>query len=208
MFKPVSNQQSSTELQAHVPAILRKQRTSSRKVIAFGLTLILVIFLASLIGSTRSQASVANIFKRMVQSGNPIDQSVVVEAGPNASIWSTEPMLTEFPDQEYQGRLVVEIWTKGEYIFYPSDKQGNPVTGDFLERTIAALDDPQTEILTATPWTDEPVMATSEDIPGERFLGRVVVEVWDEQIVVAATGSEPPASLTQRAIVAIDGQLQ
>lgn len=117
-------------------------------------------------------------------------------------------MLTEFPDQEYQGRLVVEIWTKGEYIFYPSDKQGNPVTGDFLERTIAALDDPQTEILTATPWTDEPVMATSEDIPGERFLGRVVVEVWDEQIVVAATGSEPPASLTQRAIVAIDGQLQ
>lgn len=67
-----------------------------------------------------------------------------------------------------------------------------------LDRTLAALYDiTDKNVVTVTPWTDEPVMGKAD---GQTFLGRVVAEVWDGHTLVAVTGAEPPTSLTERAI--------
>ncbi len=125
------------------------------------------------------------------------------DPGPNATIWSDEPMLvTDVPGQQYHGRLVVEVWTQGSTLFYGSDEDGNPPNAEFFNRAIASLLEYSEEtIITDTPWTDEPVLG---EVPEQSYLGRVVVEVWDEHISIAITGTEPISTLAQRGIAKIE----
>ncbi len=124
------------------------------------------------------------------------------DPGPNATIWSDEPMLTDVLGQQYYGRLVVEVWSQGSTLFYSSDEDGNPPSADFFDRAIGNLQDYSEEmIITNTPWTDEPVLG---EVPNQNYLGRVVVEVWDEHISIAITGTEPIPVLAQRGLVKIE----
>lgn len=184
--------------------IARQRRQAIYKAVYLVLALALVILVVAFSISPQLRTTAIGAFLQTTGIGNQVVQSVVVEegsSGPNASIWSSEPALAQFPDQEFHGRLVVEVWTQGEFIFYPSDEGGDPHTPQFFDRILATLREPQTEILTSTPWTNEPVMG---EVPDQSFIGRVVVEVWDEQIVVAAAGSESPAVLVQRGIATIE----
>lgn len=122
--------------------------------------------------------------------------------GPNASIWSDQPMLvTNVSGQQYHGRLVLEVWTQGETLFFSSDENGNMPNTEFLERIIVSLGDSEVNILADTPWTNEPVLG---EVPDEIFLGRVVVEVWDEHIALAITGDTLASILAQRSITRLE----
>lgn len=125
------------------------------------------------------------------------------DPGPNASIWSNEPMLvTDVPGQQYYGRLVVEVWAQGSTLFYSSDENGNPPSADFFDRVTGNLQNYSEEIIvTNTPWSDEPVLG---EVPNQSYLGRVVVEVWDEHISIAITGTESIPALVQRSLVKIE----
>ena len=123
----------------------------------------------------------------------PTNIRIGTAPGPNASIWSPNPMLGNAPDQTYDTRVVVEVWDEGESIFY--DSSASPQK---LEKALSALRSiGQKDLVAVTPWSDEPVIAT---VTGQTFRGRVVVELWSVQTKVAVTGSDSTPSLVQRAI--------
>lgn len=101
--------------------------------------------------------------------------------GANNSIWSMRPLLRTNPGQDYYGRVFVEVWDQAARLVV-----NNP---SLKARAFAALQSQQVPTPDIDiPWTNQP--ATGE-IPGQAFLGRVVVEVWRDQEVVAITGSHP-----------------
>lgn len=141
---------------------------------------------------------VAMIILANLPSGTPVVRNVrLVTPGSNSSIWSHQPMLSQVPGQHYYGRVVVEIWDRGEQVFYNSGSDDASSASELFERVIFALKDPQTTSLTVTPWTDEPALGT---LPGQVFRGRVVAEVWNDRVIVAATGSDSVSELFHQAI--------
>ena len=111
--------------------------------------------------------------------------------GPNAVIWADKPALEQLSNQNYLGRVVIEVWNEGEFVFFENNLS-------LLDKTLVALQGvTDVNVLTAAPWTDEPVMGEAK---GQTFLGRVVVEVWDRHAAVAVTGLDSPTNLAERAI--------
>jgi hypothetical protein len=97
--------------------------------------------------------------------------------GRNSTIWAPEPMLRSVQGQRYLGRLFVEVW----------DKETRVVGLSVLfKRGLATLrrEQPQVQEV-AAPWTDQPV---TPEIQGQSFLGRVVVEIWNDKSAVAIQG--------------------
>jgi hypothetical protein len=116
--------------------------------------------------------------------------------GPNASIWSSSPMLGFLPRQRFHGRVAVEVWDEGELAFHPSFPGDPARTAALLERAAAALLKSEVPIATETPWSDRPAL---EELAGRQFLGRVVVELWERDVHVAIAGRGDAAHLAQRA---------
>jgi len=120
-----------------------------------------------------------------VQVGSPV--------GPNASIWSAHPMLGDVPGQNYQGRVVVELWDEGGSRFLNAG-----VSKETLEPALRILrNTDQMPVITNTPWSSEPAIGTVSD---KTFRGRVVIELWDSNAQVAITGSSPVWELARRAL--------
>jgi hypothetical protein len=142
--------------------------------------------------------------------GPMVDLQVATPNPTNASIWSFDPKLGEVPGQIYYGHVVIEVWDKGETMFFgPTDENGN-IAGnlthaDLFGRVITALGDPQTPILTETPWADDPVMGPQ---PGMRYMGRVIVDIWEKQVTIAISGPEPISVLAQRAMQRLQSELK
>lgn len=130
----------------------------------------------------------------MTQTENQIIKTEVVTSsptGPNATIWLDKPALAQMSDQNYLGRFVAEVWDEGEFVFLENDPY-------LLDKTLVALRGiNDMNVLTATPWTDEPVMG---EVQNRAYRGRVVIEIWDRHTSIAVTGSGSPTDLAERAI--------
>ncbi len=115
--------------------------------------------------------------------------------GPNASIWSNKPGLSERED--FYDRIVIEVWEKGEAVAYGGI--------DTLKLAYAALQNIDVKTIeTNTPWSNEPVLGRPQD---QSFLGRVVLELGAESCVIAVTGTHPIKALIERALVRIQSEL-
>lgn len=104
-----------------------------------------------------------------------------IPPGPNASIWNTQAMLQTNMSHSYRGRVFVEVWEKDTRV---------GMTGDISlgQEALAALQGTHTRVDGATsPWTDQPVTG---DSLGQAFLGRVTIEIWDSQTIVAVSGTD------------------
>ncbi|NOK57983.1 MAG: hypothetical protein GFH27_549287n287 [Chloroflexi bacterium AL-W] len=105
----------------------------------------------------------------------------------NSSIWSSSPLLHNIENQTYFGRAFVEIWNNDACIV----TVGNGLV--LRKRTLIALQslnnkNAKIEDLQTLRWTLQPATGERE---GQTFLGRVVVEVWDDETVVGFTGISP-----------------
>ena len=127
-------------------------------------------------------------------SGNIVSDFKTVATGPNSSIWNTEAMLPAHRGQAYHGRVFVEVWDTNVRLGITGDRS-------LGKRALAALQGPHIRAsVRDIPWTDQPVTSESS---GAVFLGRLVVELWNNQAVVAVTGSNPDqvlARATQRLV--------
>lgn len=114
----------------------------------------------------------------------------LVQPGPNASIWSAKPLLGQISGQNYNGRVFIEVWSKGELVFFNAGSE-------LLKHALSVLQNVGTNLRAVAPWSNEPAMG---EIPDQTFHGRVVVEVWDRSATVATSGSDSDANLIDRAI--------
>lgn len=143
--------------------------------------------------------------------GPMMDVRVATMNPTNASIWTGDPKLGQVPNQIYHGHVVVEVWDKGETMFAgPSDENGIFAGGlkaaDLFKRVIEALQDPQTPIITVTPWTDDPIGGPQPNLG--RYRGRVIADVWEKQVNIAITGPEATSVLAQRAVQRLQSELK
>jgi hypothetical protein len=100
----------------------------------------------------------------------------------DTSIWSTKPGLEHVPDEQYYGRIFVEVWDTATSFVVASTAE------DALARAVAALKRTGAAAQKhAVPWKEEPV---TSQIADQTFLGRVVVEFWKTREVVAVSGTD------------------
>lgn len=110
----------------------------------------------------------------------PEQISKAVTPGPNLSLWSTAPQIHARTGKTYYGRVFVEVWDKDALIACCGDSS-------LQARGLAALQGHQKAVQVAsTPWTSQPALGL---VPGQTFLGRVVIEIWQDQAVVAMSGA-------------------
>lgn len=117
--------------------------------------------------------------------------------GPNASLWLDTPVLGMAIGRGYQGRVVVEVWDKGEMMFRPAHPGNSSQTAYVLELAVSALRSINWPSVRTDTWPNQPVMG---ELPSHTFLGRVVIEIWDSQTAIDVTGSGERGYLVERAI--------
>lgn len=102
--------------------------------------------------------------------------------GANSILWSRDPILKKIAEQNYHGRVFVEVWAHEGHLAFT-----NHCEKEFLKRK--ALDALQREkfmSVSADHLTDEPATGPASGT----FIGRVIVEVWDALVVIGITGKE------------------
>lgn len=105
-----------------------------------------------------------------------------VPSGPNTSIWTATPGLQTLTDGLYLGRVFVEVWSEDTLVV----TCGSPALG---KNALAALKGRHVRVPdSAVPWTDQPATGV---LAGQTFLGRVVIELWNNHAVVGVTGTSP-----------------
>jgi hypothetical protein len=97
----------------------------------------------------------------------------------NISLWNSQPLLQP-SGETYLGRVYVEVWD--------GDATHLVATNDTLRPTALATLLGQQSHITATNSALTNLPATGS-VSGQSFVGRVVVEVWSNQIVVGYSGS-------------------
>jgi hypothetical protein len=98
----------------------------------------------------------------------------------NISLWHSQPLLKP-AGQTYLGRVFVEVWD-GE------DTHLVATNDSLCSTALAALSGEQQSIsATNTPLTNLPATG---GVSGQTFVGRVIVEVWNNQIVIGVSGTE------------------
>lgn len=138
----------------------------------------------------------ASLFALTSQTSDVKATVIVTEISekPNKSIWSDKPQLENKTGQTYYGRVVVELWDHDGNISYDSDSDGRATP--LLEQAKIGLEKIDEASYVDSPWTNEPVMG---DYEGQIFHGRVTIELWNNQIVVAVDGVKEASLLTERA---------
>ncbi len=117
----------------------------------------------------------------------------------NRTLWLDEPVLGDIPGQTFLGRVVLEVWEKGELFFWQRLTDDNRV----IPRAVSALLANKPEQTKKSPWTIEPALGNLE----EQFLGRVVVEVWNRQSYISVLGNVEPDMLRDRALHTLTAHL-
>src|SRR5438876_190220 len=107
-------------------------------------------------------------------SDQPTTTEQSASYGDNSALWGSLPLL-EPSGQGFQGRVFVEVWD-GEDAHLVA-------TNDTLRSTAyGALSGSQSSVsATNSPLTNQPATGA---VSGQSFVGRVIVEVWNNQIVV------------------------
>lgn len=97
----------------------------------------------------------------------------------NISLWNSQPLL-EPSGQGYVGRVFVEVWD--------GDDAHLVATDDSLRQAaLAALSgQQQSSSATNTPLTNKPATGS---VSGQTFVGRVIVEVWNNGVVIGYSGN-------------------
>lgn len=155
----------------------------------------LIVFVFILVAIVMVGSSL--IFASGLGNDGEIVATVIVEKnpdGPNKSIWSDKPQLGGEVGQTYYGRVVLELWDHDGNISYDSDPSGQ--NSYLLEQALLGLEDVGKTVYVNSPWTNEPVTG---EYPEQTFQGRIVVEVWNNQAVVAVKGIESDSNLVKRA---------
>ncbi len=112
--------------------------------------------------------------------------------GANSSLWSRNPVLGALPGRNYYGRIFVEVWEKDARLVSDSREPS------WLQGAMIALKT-NTYRKVGLNLTDEP---TTGQIANQAYHGCVVIEQWDDQVLVGLTGS---SQLLERAIQILEG---
>lgn len=119
----------------------------------------------------------------MVSTAEPVVIETRVVPPPNTNIDSVEPVLGTIQGHHYHGRIFIEVWEGDARMVIV------PQIPALTARALAALEGrSRWGEVKRTPW--QPDWPVTGEIPGKTFLGRVVVEVWDNVAVVGIAGSE------------------
>ena len=131
-------------------------------------------------------------------SPKPVKSEEAVGIGPNKELWSKRALLRDRRGHNFEGRVFVEVWDEDAHLVVGED---NPALWakalETLEGEFSPIVSPE------TPLTDEPATGAQE---AQAFLGRVVVEVWEDQSLVGLTGSDP--RVVERAVEMLAKRLQ
>ncbi len=111
----------------------------------------------------------------------PPQVAVRARPGMDASLWLHTPALPHTGPGTYLGRVAIEVWNdEARSIF------ARPAgTGRIAQAAIAALSGAGT-LVPANPWADPRACA---DRPGAHWLGRAVIEAWDQGSSITFAGS-------------------
>lgn len=98
----------------------------------------------------------------------------------NISLWNSQPLLQPY-GQTYLGRVFVEVWD--------GDDTHLVATNDMLRETALGVLSGQKPWVPASnvPLTNRPATGYAHE---QAFVGRVVIEVWNNQTVMGFSGSE------------------
>lgn len=105
----------------------------------------------------------------------------------NQSIWGTEPLLHRIPKGQYRGRVFVEVWDNTSHVVVcGGDSSLVAAAATALRGQYISLRDGE------LPWTNEPESIEATKVrTTSAFLGRVVIELWNNGAVVGINGSDP-----------------
>jgi len=113
-------------------------------------------------------------------------------------LWSLGPVLAKKDGQSFQGRVIVEAWERDFRVVYVGDPSTNRA------RTLTYLQSLQasTSVASALP---TPITATAQ-FTDQAFLGRVVVELWNQDVVGSIEGTS--SLLIVRALEALNDPIE
>lgn len=108
---------------------------------------------------------------------------------PAHQLWSVQPLLGSLPGQAYQGRVAIEVWEGGTELSIAGDRP-NLQDRRLLEQAVKALQSQDVLAhLVSLPWENKPSFVQEDS--GDRFLGFVVIEMWNDQTIVGVSGTGP-----------------
>lgn len=99
--------------------------------------------------------------------------------GDNTQLWESSPVLEEMPDQNYLGRVTIEVW---------ENNQSRLITSDQTLPEIALLSLKNNKFFSKNANNIAPKSASGSNGSNE-FVGHVIFEMWTKQVNVATTGS-------------------
>ncbi len=106
-------------------------------------------------------------------------QEDVVELGHNPQLWSSRPVLGTLLDQNYLGRVIIEVWENEQTRLVTSEQSLLDVAQMALEMNRYSSKQPKN--ISFNPATGE----NGDSL----FAGQVIIELWTNQVNVGSTGS-------------------
>ncbi|NUM47244.1 MAG: hypothetical protein HUU38_21295 [Anaerolineales bacterium] len=118
----------------------------------------------------------------------------------NGELWSTNPILGSLNGRVYQGRIFVEVWDND--VHFVVDEHNIEDIKAKVEIALNEFRKPYTsvEIDKLQP------MPVSGEIPGNSYLGRLIIEFWDNEPIIGIEGEK--ALVVQKGIEILRSSLQ
>ncbi len=111
--------------------------------------------------------------------------------GANHSMWSRSPLLGTIPGKNYSGRIFIEVWDQGVRLV--SDNNDSLLFQGALRALKSSTYKKGYLNISGEP--------TTGHINGQVYLGCIVIEQWEDQVLVGNTGSP---QLLERAIQTLE----
>lgn len=106
-------------------------------------------------------------------------QESLADPGDNMQLWGNSPVLDEASEQNYLGRVTIEVW---------ANDQSRLITSDPTLPQIALLSLENNKFLRKNA-NNIALRAASGSNDSNKFVGHVIFEMWTKQVNVATTGS-------------------
>lgn len=120
----------------------------------------------------------------------PVPSEDIAVSGENKILWLRQPVLRlQRGRRRFLGRVFVEVWDGDDERVVTSDPALRAPALAALQSNYKPILDP--DVLLA----DRP---TTGEVPKQTFIGRVIVEMWDDGALVGITG--PETKVVERAI--------